>query len=83
VAIITGDVVSGYAWNGKSENFFATQYEKFTIPFYENNLYWALTAGNHDSQGDLTRDQISDLDRSYNLSLTQPNAENTSHAFNY
>lgn len=42
-----------------------------------------MTAGNHDSQGDLTREQISELDRSFNLSLTRPNAKNLTNAFNY
>ena len=42
-----------------------------------------MTLGNHDSEGDLNRDQISEVDRSYNLSLTQPNAANISHTTNY
>jgi hypothetical protein len=46
-------------------------------------MHWALTAGNHDTQADLNREQVSELDRTYNLSLTQPNAGNISHAFNY
>lgn len=46
-------------------------------------MRWALTAGNHDTQADLNRQQVSELDRTYNLSLTKPNAGNLSHAFNY
>ena len=46
-------------------------------------MYWSLTAGNHDTQADLNREQVSELDRTYNLSLTLPNAANISHAFNY
>lgn len=42
-----------------------------------------MTAGNHDSQGDITREEVSEVDRSYNLSLTKPNAANISHSFNY
>ena len=49
----------------------------------KHQTYWATTAGNHDSEGDLTREEVSELDRSYNYSLTQPNAGNISHAFNY
>jgi hypothetical protein len=49
----------------------------------EHGTYWATTAGNHDSEADLTREEISELDRSFPLSLTQPNAANISHAFNY
>jgi hypothetical protein len=44
---------------------------------------WATAAGNHDSQGDLNREQISELDRSFEMSLTQPNAADISHSFNY
>jgi hypothetical protein len=47
------------------------------------SINWAVTAGNHDSQGDLTREQISDFDRSFDLSLTLPNQGNISHSFNY
>lgn len=49
----------------------------------EHGTYWATTAGNHDSEADLTREEISELDRSFNLSLTLPNQANISHAFNY
>jgi hypothetical protein len=45
--------------------------------------YWATTAGNHDEEADLTREQISELDRSFSNSLTQPNAANITHYFNY
>ncbi|CDW79940.1 UNKNOWN [Stylonychia lemnae] len=79
----TGDVISGYAWDGIQTNWFAEQYKTFVKPLYEYNTSWAYTCGNHDDQGDLTRDEISEVDRSYNLSLTQPNAANISHTFNY
>lgn len=46
-------------------------------------MHWAFTAGNHDSQADLTREEISEVDRSYNLSVTLPNAGNLSHALNF
>ncbi len=44
---------------------------------------WASTCGNHDSQADLTREQISELDVSFDLSMTLPNQGNISHSFNY
>ena len=49
----------------------------------EKGHYWATTAGNHDEEGDLNRAEISELDRSYNMSLTKPNMANISHSFNY
>lgn len=81
--ISTGDVVSGYAWDPLIPDWYSKQFVNFTKPMYEHNLHWALTAGNHDTQADLTREQVSELDRTYNLSLTLPNAGNLSHAFNY
>ncbi len=49
----------------------------------EKGQYWATTAGNHDEEADLSRAQISEVDRSYNMSLTKPNMANISHSFNY
>lgn len=83
MVVVTGDVISGYAWDGKEEGWYAKHYQNFTKVMYEYNMPWALTAGNHDTQGDLTREQVSELDRTYNLSMTQPNGGDISHAFNY
>ena len=47
------------------------------------NMRWATTAGNHDTEADLNREQISELDRSFPNSLTLPNMANISNAFNY
>ncbi|CDW88364.1 metallophosphoesterase [Stylonychia lemnae] len=82
-AVVTGDVVSGYMWDGITDGWYAEQFKTFVKPLYEHNMNWALTAGNHDTQGDLNREQVSELDRTYNLSMTKPNAPNISHAFNY
>lgn len=46
-------------------------------------MYRATTAGNYDEEGDLTRAEISEVDRSYNMSLTMPNMANISHSFNF
>ena len=54
LAIVTGDVVSGYAWDGKTQGWYAQQYDKLSQAL--NGTYWALTAGNHDTQADLTRE---------------------------
>jgi len=48
-AVVTGDVVSGYAWNGKTLDWYAQQFKTFTQPLYEYNMHWAFTAGNHDT----------------------------------
>ena len=43
-------------------------------PMIERGISWAVTLGNHDGNGDLTRNELSELDRSFPLSMTQPNA---------
>lgn len=47
LAVVTGDVVSGYAWDGKTEGWYAKHYEKLAQAL--NGTYWAMTAGNHDT----------------------------------
>lgn len=83
LVVVTGDVVSGYAWDGKTRPWVAKQYDKMAQVLIEKGHYWATTAGNHDEEGDLTRAEISEVDRSYNMSLTKPNSANISHSFNY
>ena len=73
VVIVTGDVVSGYAWDGKTKPWAAIQYAKMADAITAKGKYWATTAGNHDEEGDLTREQISEVDRSFSNSLTKPN----------
>lgn len=81
--VITGDMVSGYAWDETTKPWFSQIYANFTKALVQYGQYWATTAGNHDTEADLTREEVSEVDRSYNLSLTQPNAANISNAFNY
>ena len=63
LAIITGDVVSGYAWDKKTRPWTAVQYANLTKTLTKHSLNWATTAGNHDSEGDLTREEVSEFDR--------------------
>lgn len=83
LVIVSGDVVSGYAWDGQTRPWAATQYDKLAQVLTQKNQYWATTAGNHDVEGDLDRDQISEIDRFYKHSLTKPNMANITHTFNY
>jgi len=81
---VTGDVVSGYAWDEKTRPWYANHYHKFTQALRERNIHWALTAGNHDREGDLTDEEVLELDLTYApLSLTKRNPEALSHPFNY
>jgi predicted MPP superfamily phosphohydrolase len=82
--INTGDVVSGYMWDGETTPWTSIYWNKFATTIQDAGYHWASTAGNHDTQGDLTRQQVSDLDVSYDMAMTKPNAEPTlTHAFNY
>ena len=54
--MITGDVVSGYAWDGYTKPWYAKQYANFAKAMYDKKMPWALTAGNHDTKADLTRE---------------------------
>jgi 3',5'-cyclic AMP phosphodiesterase CpdA len=83
LVVLTGDIVTGYEWDGKTRPWTAIQYAKMVQPLQDKGYYWASACGNHDSEGDLTREELSELDRSYANSLTKPNAANISHAFNY
>jgi hypothetical protein len=82
LVVLTGDCVSGYAWNGRS-GWFAEQWKKLVAPMIKGGYKWALTIGNHDEEADLTRDQIVELDRSYTNSLTQLGPQHIHGVTNY
>eukprot|EP01132_Coremiostelium_polycephalum_P002294 gene2294-2830_t len=82
LVVMTGDSVSGYAWNGQ-EGWFAEKWLHLTQPMVNANLRWALAMGNHDDEADLNRRQIIDFDNTFNLSLTQQGPEDIYGATNY
>lgn len=49
LVIVTGDAVSGYAWDGKESEWFEKTYANFTKALIEKGKHWAFTAGNHDT----------------------------------
>lgn len=57
LVVVTGDIVTGikYVERGEKPGWYAEQFVKFTKPFYEANVFWATTAGNHDDEADLSR----------------------------
>ena len=55
LAVVTGDVVSGYSWDGKTKGWFAKVYDKFAQILTKMKMNWAFTAGNHDTEADLDR----------------------------
>lgn len=55
LVINTGDVVSGYMWDGQTRPWTQIYWDRMMSVLTEMGYNWASTAGNHDSQGDLTR----------------------------
>ena len=45
---ITGDAVSGYAWDGKEKDFYYKNWKWMTDVYTKNKLLYAYTLGNHD-----------------------------------
>lgn len=48
LAVLTGDMVSGYGWDGKEKDFYYKRWKKFTQSFSDNKLLYAYALGNHD-----------------------------------
>lgn len=55
LVVVTGDVISGYAWDKKTRPWGEIQYRKFADTMTKAGVRWALTAGNHDEDADLSR----------------------------
>lgn len=47
--MVTGDAVSGYAWDGKNQTFYQDCHTYFTSPFKDLDIPYAFILGNHDS----------------------------------
>ena len=62
MAVLTGDMVSGYAWDGSEQGWYAKQWLKWTEAFTTEKLPYMYVEGNHDSQADLPRANITELD---------------------
>jgi len=82
IVILTGDMVSGYAWNG-THGWFAKRWEQLTAPMIKYQIPYALALGNHDDEADLTRDEIIKLDQQIPISYTQRGPLNITGASNY
>lgn len=67
--VVTGDAVSGYVWDKKTQGFYKAQWELFTAPYRKLKTRYAYVFGNHDIETDLTPHQIGDLDRTHPYSL--------------
>lgn len=69
MVVITGDAISGYAWDQSTKGFFLKNWKLFTQPFLEKKVLYAYIMGNHDNQADYNYQQIADLEKSHPYSL--------------
>jgi hypothetical protein len=83
LVIITGDLVSGYEWDGKEAEWFKKRWRQLVAPMIKHNIRWAVALGNHDVEADLSGLDIVELDSSEPLSLTQPGPIDIGGATNY
>lgn len=82
IVVITGDSVSGYAWDGFNTTFYKDCWNMWTKAMEKLKVPYAYTLGNHDDQGDYTRAQIVELDKSNNYSMIEM-TKNITGATNY
>lgn len=82
LVVITGDSVSGYAWDGSDRTFTQKCWNNWTQAMEKLNVPYAYTFGNHDDQANINRQQIVELDMQNKMSLTKFNGEVTG-ATNY
>lgn len=54
LVVLTGDMVSGYAWDG-TRGWYFKHWAKWTSPFMKKRIPYIYALGNHDAQADLTR----------------------------
>lgn len=82
LVVITGDMVSGYAWPG-TKGWYLSYYSQYIAPMEKYNTPWALVLGNHDIEADITAEEIMAHDRKHFLSLASKSISSLSHSANY
>ena len=87
--IVTGDAISGYAWDG-TPDWSEKLWNAWTKPMRDLSIPWALALGahqhhvsdgigNHDAEGDLDEVQMVDLDASHPMSFTDRRISGTAN----
>ncbi|KAK8790984.1 hypothetical protein WA158_005615 [Blastocystis sp. Blastoise] len=82
LVVITGDLVSGYKYNG-TQGWYKHYWEKATKSYIKYGIPYALVLGNHDSEGDLDRKQVMKLDITNPMSVSQVSPEELPGGSNY
>ena len=83
VVILTGDSISGFAWDGKEQGWGKRIWQNWTKPFLDFKQHYIYAIGNHDAQADLTRREVGDLDTTHPYSLFQPGPDNITGVSNF
>ena len=50
LVVLSGDIISGYTWNGKA-GWFESLWDYIVEPIITRNISWIYTHGNHDAEG--------------------------------
>ena len=66
---VTGDLVSGYAWDGKDFDFYQKHWREYSGIFEKLGVPYAIALGNHDSEANLNRKEIMAMDATNRFSL--------------
>jgi len=83
IVILTGDSISGYAWDGKTKGWQESVWKRWTQPFLDFKQYYIYTLGNHDAQADLSRKEVAALDQTHEYSLLQQGPEDITGVTNF
>lgn len=68
LVVLNGDLITGEnTFKANSSHYL----DEIVVPLVDRNLYWACTYGNHDSQFNLSRQEIFAREKRYPNSLTQ------------
>jgi len=78
LAVLTGDVI-----DGKHSQDPAAAWRLATRPLVEHGIPWAAVFGNHDDEGNLSRTQLMEVQRTISHCLSQPGPEDVSGVGNY
>ena len=76
VVVLTGDMVSGYAWKNE-DNWHKEIWERWVQPFRNKNQKYIYVLGNHDASADLNTKEVIELDRTEPLSIRSEDDRDT------
>lgn len=79
---VTGDCVSGWMYDG-IPGWYKKQWDKWTRPYLQNKVPYALAMGNHDDQADANRNQILSYELTHPYSMSKIGPKSITGITNY